>query len=58
MDLNNIDITKLPSDVRKTFRQLQVMYAEKKIQNKQKKIFYPLLNVFGPSLLKARIIDT
>ena len=34
MDLNNIDISKLPSDVRKTFRQLQVMYAEKKIQNK------------------------
>ena len=36
MDLNNIDISKLPSDVRKTFRQLQVMYAEKKIQNKAK----------------------
>ena len=31
MDLNNIDISKLPSDVRKTFRQLQVMHAEKKI---------------------------
>ena len=36
MDLNNIDISKLPSDVRKTFRQLQVMHAEKKIQNKAK----------------------
>ena len=30
MNLNNIDISKLPSDVRKTFKQLQVLHAEKK----------------------------
>jgi len=34
MDLNNIDISKLPSDVRRKFKQLQVMHAEKQIQNK------------------------
>ena len=34
MDLNQVDISKLPADVRKTFRKLQVMHAEKKIQNK------------------------
>ena len=30
MDINQVDISKLPADVRKKFRQLQVMYAEKK----------------------------
>ena len=34
MDLNNIDISKLPVDVRKKFLQLKVLHAEKKIQNK------------------------
>ena len=34
MDINQVDISKLPADVRKKFRQLQVMYAEKKIRNK------------------------
>ena len=39
MNLNNTDISKLPSDVRKTFKQLQVLHAEKKIQNKAKEDF-------------------
>jgi hypothetical protein len=39
MILNDIDISKLPSDVRRTFKQLQVMHAEKKIQNKAKNDF-------------------
>ena len=30
MNLNNIDISKLPSDVRKQFKTLKVMQAEKK----------------------------
>ena len=34
MNLNNVDISGLPADVRKTFRQLQVLHAEKRIQNK------------------------
>ena len=50
MNLDNIDISKLPADVRKTFKRLQVMDAEKKIQNKAKMIFYLLLNVCGQIL--------
>ena len=34
MNLNNIDISKLPADVRKELLKLQVMVAEKKIKNK------------------------
>ena len=30
MDLKNIDINNLPADIRKTFKQLQVLHAEKK----------------------------
>ena len=39
MNLNTVDISKLPADVRKQFLQLQVMYAEKRIQNKAKDDF-------------------
>ena len=39
MNLNQVDISKLPSDVRKQFKQLQVMHAEKKIQNKAQEDF-------------------
>ena len=39
MNLNNVDISKLPADVRKQFKQLQVMHAERKIQNKAKSDF-------------------
>ena len=30
MNLNQVDISKLPADVRKTFKRLRVMHAEKK----------------------------
>ena len=36
MNLDKVDISQLPADVRKTFRRYQVMHAEKKIQNKAK----------------------
>ena len=39
MDLNKVNIEKLPADVRKTFKKLQVMHAEKKIQNQAKNDF-------------------
>jgi len=39
MDINHVDVSKLPSDVRKKFKQLQVMYAEKKIRNKARNDF-------------------
>jgi hypothetical protein len=32
MNLDNLDISKLPSDVRKTFLRLKVLHAEKKIR--------------------------
>ena len=35
MNLNNIDRSKLPADVRKELLKLQVMVAEKKIKNKE-----------------------
>ena len=37
--LKDIDISKLPADVRKKFKQLQVLHAERKIQNKAKSDF-------------------
>jgi len=36
MELNNIDISKLPADIRKEFKKLRVMHAEKQIQGKAK----------------------
>ncbi len=39
MDLNKVNIEKLPADVRRVFKQLQVLHAEKKIQNKAKNDF-------------------
>jgi len=42
MDLNKVNIEKLPADVRKTFKRLRLLHAEKKIQNKAKMIFYLL----------------
>ena len=58
MNLNQVDVSKLPADVRKQFKQLQVMHAERKIQNKAKSDFLSFVKCVGPSLLKARTIDT
>ena len=53
MDLNNIDISKLPSDVRKNFLKLQVMYAEKKIQNKAKDDFLSFVKCVWPEFIEG-----
>ncbi len=45
MNLNNVDISRLPADVRKTFRQLQVLHAEKKIQNRAKDDFLSFVKI-------------
>ena len=45
MKLNNKDITKLPTDVRKTYKQLKVMLADKKRQNRAKEDFLSFHNV-------------
>ena len=50
MNLNNVDISKLPADVRKKFKQLQVLHAEKKIQNKAKNDFLSFVKKGGSVL--------
>ena len=51
MDLNKVNIEKLPADVRKTFRQLQVLHAEKKIQNKAKNDFLSFVKCVWPDFV-------
>ena len=53
MELNNIDISKLPADVRKKFKQLQVMHAEKKIQNKAKDDFISFVKCMWPDFIEG-----
>ena len=53
MNLENIDISKLPSDVRKKFKQLQVMHAEKKIQNKAKEDFLSFVKCMWPDFYRG-----
>jgi len=53
MDLNNIDISKLPSDVRKNFLKLQVMHAEKKIQNRAKDDFLSFVKCVWPEFIEG-----
>ena len=53
MNLNNIDISKLPADVRKTFKQLQVLHAEKKIQNKAKSDFLSFVKCMWPDFIEG-----
>jgi predicted phage terminase large subunit-like protein len=53
MDLNKVNIEKLPADVRKTFRQLQVLHAEKKIQNKAKLDFLSFVKCVWPDFVEG-----
>ena len=47
MNLDTVDISKLPSDVRKQFLRLKVMYAEKRYRIRLRMISCLLLNVYG-----------
>ena len=51
MNLNNIDISKLPADIRRQFKQLQVLHAEKKIQNKAKDDFLSFVKCMWPDFI-------
>ena len=51
MDVNKIDISKLPADVRKQYKTLQVMHAEKKIQNKAKNDFMSFVKCVWPEFI-------
>jgi hypothetical protein len=53
MELNNIDISKLPADVRKKFKQLQVLHAERKIQNKAKSDFLSFVKCMWPDFVEG-----
>ena len=53
MNLEKVDISKLPADVRKKFLQLQVMHAEKKIQNKAKNDFLSFVKCVWPEFVEG-----
>ena len=53
MDLNKVNIEKLPADVRKTFKKLQVLHAEKKIQNKAKNDFLSFVKCMWPDFVEG-----
>ena len=53
MDLNNIDISKLPAEIRKELLQLQVMVAEKKIKNKAKDDFMSFVKAVWPEFIEG-----
>ncbi len=53
MNPNDIDITKLPADIRKTFKQLQVLHAEKKIRNKAKDDFLSFVKCVWPDFVEG-----
>jgi len=53
MELNNIDISKLPADIRRQYKQLQVLHAEKKIQNKAKEDFLSFVKCMWPDFIEG-----
>ena len=53
MDLNTVNISKLPADVRKTFLQLKVLHAEKKIQNRAKDDFLSFVKCVWPEFIEG-----
>ena len=53
MDLDNIDISKLPSDVRKEFLQLRVMHAESKIKGQAQEDFMSFVKCVWPEFIEG-----
>ena len=53
MNLDTVDISKLPADVRKQFLRLKVMHAEKKIQNKAKNDFLSFVKCVWPDFVEG-----
>jgi len=49
----NVDISKLPADIRRTFKQLQVLHAEKQIQNKAKNDFLSFVKCMWPDFIEG-----
>ena len=53
MNLNTVDISKLPADIRRTYKQLMVLHAEKQIQNKAKNDFLSFVKCVWPDLIEG-----
>ena len=53
MNLNTVNISKLPADVRRTYKQLQVLHAEKQIQNKAKNDFLSFVKCMWPDFIEG-----
>ena len=49
----NVDISSLPAHVRRTYKQLQVMHAEKQIQNKAKNDFLSFVKCMWPDFIEG-----
>jgi len=49
----NVDISQLPADVRRTYKKLQIMHAEKKIQNKAKTDFLSFVKCVWPEFIEG-----
>ena len=49
----NVDISKLPADIRKTYRQLQVLHTEKQIQTKAKNDFLSFVKCMWPDFIEG-----
>jgi len=53
MDLNNIDISKLPAEIRKEFKQLRVLHAEQKIKSKARDDFMSFVKAVWPEFIEG-----
>ena len=53
MDIDNIDISNLPADVRRTFKQLKVLHAEKKIRTKAQTDFMSFVKCVWPEFVEG-----
>jgi len=49
----NVDISSLPADIRKTYKQLQVLHAEKQIQNRAKNDFLSFVKCMWPDFIEG-----
>ena len=49
----NVDISSLPADIRRTYKQLQVLHAEKQIQNKAKSDFLSFVKCVWPDFIEG-----
>ena len=49
----NVDISSLPADIRRTYKQLQVLHAEKQIQNRAKNDFLSFVKCVWPDFIEG-----